>query len=577
MRQMLAFIYFLSGFAHAAFLRGNAVEVDTLNPLGKSALASPRPGYYNGWGTFDQLIDHSNPSLGTFKQRYWYGTQYWNGPGSPVVLVNSGERSAEGTDRVYLSDALLPGLFARELGAAVILMEHRYWGRSSPFGTLTTENLKYLTLDNSLKDIVNFAQTWVPDFDPSGRSSPQRAPWIYTGGSYAGALASWLASLYPGTFWAYHGSSSVVQNIDNFWQYHRPIQEASPQNCSRDLNKVVDYIDDTLLNGAEDEKLFLKARFKLEGLQDADFAAAIASGPWLWQRTHFSDQRNKGFNRYHKFCDYIENSASWLTWSVPGPSGVGLQKALEGYARWFTQVHLPSYCESEAGYEGWRGRFNTGCFDSLNASNPAYHDLTANNWANRQWNWMLCNEPFKWWQNGAPEGTPTIVSRLLGNEYWESLCPLYFPEGGYGIQRKMTVERINAWTGGWAVQPAARLLESNGQFDPWRDATVSAVDRPGGPLASTPDHPVMVISGGVHCSDYYKRDWDNNPEVKRTVDEEIRIMRRWVRDFYERGGEANERPNEHMSGQTKNNGQANGQTIGQLFGQVLGQIGDLRR
>lgn len=34
--------------------------------------------------------------------------------------------------------------------------------------------------------------------------------------------------------------------------------------------------------------------------------SAIASGPWLWQRTHFSDQRNKGFNRYHKFCDYIE-------------------------------------------------------------------------------------------------------------------------------------------------------------------------------------------------------------------------------------------------------------------------------
>jgi hypothetical protein len=50
-------------------------------------------------------------------------------------------------------------------------------------------------------------------------------------------------------------------------------------------------------------------------------------------------------------------------------------------------------CEREAGYEGWKGRFNTGCFDSLNPSNPAYHDLTVNNWANRQWNWMLCNEP----------------------------------------------------------------------------------------------------------------------------------------------------------------------------------------
>lgn len=273
MSQILVLIYLLSGFAYSAFLRGNAVDVDSLDPLGKSALAFPKPAYHNGWGTFDQLIDHSDPSLGTFKQRYWYSTQYWKGPGSPVVLVNSGERSAQGTDRVYLSDALLPGLFAKETGAVVILMEHRYWGRSSPFDTLTSENLKYLTLNNSLKDIINFAQTWVPDFDPSGSSSPQRAPWIYTGGSYAGALASWLASLYPGTFWAYHGSSSVVQNIGNFWQYHRPIQEATPQNCSGDLGRVIDYVDDVLLNGTEDEKLFLKARFKLEDLQDADFAA----------------------------------------------------------------------------------------------------------------------------------------------------------------------------------------------------------------------------------------------------------------------------------------------------------------
>lgn len=33
---------------------------------------------------FSQLIDHSNPSLGTFSQRYWWDTTYWDGPGSPV-------------------------------------------------------------------------------------------------------------------------------------------------------------------------------------------------------------------------------------------------------------------------------------------------------------------------------------------------------------------------------------------------------------------------------------------------------------------------------------------------------------
>jgi meiotically up-regulated gene 157 (Mug157) protein len=35
--------------------------------------------------TFEQLIDHENPSLGTFSQFYYYSTEFWNGTGSPVV------------------------------------------------------------------------------------------------------------------------------------------------------------------------------------------------------------------------------------------------------------------------------------------------------------------------------------------------------------------------------------------------------------------------------------------------------------------------------------------------------------
>lgn len=40
-------------------------------------------------GFFEQLIDHNDPSLGTFQQRYWWNSTYWEGPGSPVLLVSS--------------------------------------------------------------------------------------------------------------------------------------------------------------------------------------------------------------------------------------------------------------------------------------------------------------------------------------------------------------------------------------------------------------------------------------------------------------------------------------------------------
>lgn len=41
-----------------------------------------------GQATFQQLIDHSNPSLGTFSQRYWWSSEWWTGEGSPVAQTD---------------------------------------------------------------------------------------------------------------------------------------------------------------------------------------------------------------------------------------------------------------------------------------------------------------------------------------------------------------------------------------------------------------------------------------------------------------------------------------------------------
>ena len=49
-----------------------------------------------------------------------------------------------------------------------------------------------------------------------------------------------------------------------------------PQNCSKDLTLVIDYIDNVLQNGTASEKYELKARFGLEGLEhDDDFGSYV--------------------------------------------------------------------------------------------------------------------------------------------------------------------------------------------------------------------------------------------------------------------------------------------------------------
>jgi hypothetical protein len=249
--------------------RFGGMQVGPIDQQFKIAAASNTTA---GWGYFDQLLDHSNPALGTFKQRYWWNTQYWKGPGSPIIFVNPGEQAADNFNVTYPTSLRLTGKFAQEMGGAVVIMEHRYWGKSSPFEVLTPKNLQYLTLENSIKDNTYFARNFKTPFD-GGKSTAKDAPWIYTGGSYPGALAGWIAVKDPGTFWAYYGTSGVVQAIGDYWQYFVPVQEATPKNCSADVNLVINYIDNILTFGSQKEKAKLKAKFLLENLEDADFAS----------------------------------------------------------------------------------------------------------------------------------------------------------------------------------------------------------------------------------------------------------------------------------------------------------------
>jgi len=82
-----------------------------------------------GSGTFQQYIDHSNPSLGTFSQRYWWNKAYWDGPGSPVFLSTPGEQAADRfRDSILhgLTNFSIMGMYAQETGGATIVLERMF-------------------------------------------------------------------------------------------------------------------------------------------------------------------------------------------------------------------------------------------------------------------------------------------------------------------------------------------------------------------------------------------------------------------------------------------------------------------
>jgi hypothetical protein len=130
---------------------------------------------------------------------------------------------------------------------------------------------------------------------------------------------------------------------------------------------------------------------------------------------------------------------------------------------------------------------------------------------------------------------PSIVSRLVNSPYWARQCALFFPpEDGYtyGEAKGKDVQDVNAYTGGWSHTNTERLIWINGQWDPWRDSTVSSDFRPGGPLQSTPQAPVEIIPGGIHCSDMIAGNGAVNAGVQKVIDTEVAIMKGWVTEYY---------------------------------------------
>ncbi|KAG9002428.1 hypothetical protein FRB94_003947 [Tulasnella sp. JGI-2019a] len=214
---------------------------------------------------FDQLLDHTNPSSGTFKQRYFFSDKYYVGQGSPVIISSPGEQSADGFD-IELSGPTLQNAMMQIFGAAGVILEHRYWGQSSPYSNLTTRNLQYLQVSQAIDDYKYFVENVQLSWKGLN-SKPSVTPWVNLGCSYPGLLVAYTQQQYSDLFAAAWASSAP-----DYRQYFSPIEEGMPKNCSADASAVVAFVDLTLASGSPANVSALKAQFGLEALANDDFA-----------------------------------------------------------------------------------------------------------------------------------------------------------------------------------------------------------------------------------------------------------------------------------------------------------------
>lgn len=160
-----------------------------------------------------QPIDHFDNTSKTWKMRYCQDLEFYKTNG-PIYLLIGGEGPLE-EQYGLLASGLVYNL-AKETNGAMILSEHRYYGKSLPIANLVTENMKYLSSKQALADLATLIKHLKSSFK-SDESPDQKL--VVVGGSYAGNLAAWMRLLYSDLVDAAMSISGPVLAKVDFMEY----------------------------------------------------------------------------------------------------------------------------------------------------------------------------------------------------------------------------------------------------------------------------------------------------------------------------------------------------------------------
>ncbi|KAF8806322.1 hypothetical protein BYT27DRAFT_6649057 [Phlegmacium glaucopus] len=458
---------------------------------------------YNTTYYFDQLIDHDNPSLGTFKQRFWHTYEFYE-PGGPIILQTPGETNADGYSG-YLTNKTVPGLIAQQQNGSIIILEHRFYGFSNPYPDLSVESFRVHTIQQAIDDLEYFAINVHLPMPGGDQVTPDKAPWILLGGSYAGALTSWTMVNKPGLFFAGYASSGVVEAIVDFWKYFEPIRQNMPANCSADVQAVIAHVDETFTKNNATAIQALKESFHMGNVVHLDdVAGALRNNLWDWQSLQVTSGPGAQF---FNFCDALE-----VKDGVQAPStGWGLDHALNAWGSYWRDFYFTHICGTSS---------EDDCIGTYNTSLAFWTDTSINN-SERSWLWIICNK-LGYFQDGAPPGTLTLVTRLIQPAYDMRQCEQMFP----GVFRSSSIPNAsltNKKYKGWNVK-VDHLFFANGVRDPWKDATISA---DGTQFRSTPFQPI-ALGDGFHCSDLGTASGIANPTIAAVQAQALFWMNKWL-------------------------------------------------
>ncbi|XP_028756887.1 lysosomal Pro-X carboxypeptidase [Neltuma alba] len=430
---------------------------------------------------FKQTLDHFNyrpDSYATFSQRYLINFKYWGGANSsaPILAYLGAEEPIDDDLKVigFLNDN------APSFKALIVYIEHRYYGKSVPFGSFEAalKNAKTRGYFNSAQAIADYAAVLI---HIKKTQKAQKSPVIVIGGSYGGMLASWFRLKYPHVALGALASSAPILYFDNI----------TPSNgyysvVTRDFREASETCYETIL----------------KSWPEIDRVASEADGLSILSQ-RFNTCRP--LNSSSELKDYLETMyATAAQYNKPPKYPVtvicgGIDEATFG-----SDILSKIY----AGVVAYRGNATCKVNGPINVTETSVG-----------WRWQTCSE--------------MVIPIGLGNDTMFQPSPFDLKSYVRDCKMKYGVAPrphwITTYYGGHDIKLVlqrfgSNIIFSNGLRDPYSS---------GGVLDSISDSIVAVHTvNGSHCLDIL-RAMPSDPEwLVKQREEETQMIKGWITQYY---------------------------------------------
>ncbi|KAF8371111.1 hypothetical protein PRIPAC_77540 [Pristionchus pacificus] len=461
--------------------------------LSSSVSEMPEDQRDDGQDWIDQTFDHFNTNEErTFKQKWYYNYKFGSENGPNFLLIGW-----EGPENIkYVQNENLAWMtYAKEVGANLFILEHRYYGESK----LGTNDLQFLTSSQMLYDVATFIRTQQVKFNRTG-------PWITFGGSYPGALAAWSRQWFPELIIGSVASSGPVQAKNNYYEYMEVVEDVvrrTSQKCYDGTAEAFDRL--RVLSQNPDGRMIIQDKFKLwpgwtadEPVDALDLNEVFMN---LYSVYQGIVQYNPAYQQAMKaLCSFMEDDK----YDDKLDALRALQKGMNGGDDVATLSSYDADIKSMIDMKSF-----------VDGHDPtAYTDVEL---VGILWTWQTCNE-FGYFQT-TDYGQGIFGSHLPIN-FFIIMCERVFGVGMDDIEK--AISRANYQYGGRDRFNTTNVVLPNGDGDPWH--ALGILEQGNMDESVVP----IVIPGTSHCMDQFAATANDPPELTQARKTILDNIKKWL-------------------------------------------------